>query len=414
MFQTIPARLRARTGLAAAAMVVVCVDELVDGTRGAALPLIRHDLGLSYTQVGLLFSVPLLLGSVIELPMGLLAGYGDRRRRAALAGGVAVVGSLVLAAAAQGFPMLLAGMVAFFPAAGAFVSLTEADLMDANPARREQYMAAWTLAGSLGAVGGPGVLVAVLAAGGGWRAAFVALAAAAGLAWVLLLRWGAPSPLSPTVRARRSSRRDLLDALRSGEVWRWLVLLQVADLLLDVLTGFVALYFVDVVHMAPIWGTAAIGVRLAAGVAADAALVPVLGRVDSRRVLCVGALVAAVAYPLFLAAPRPGLKLVVLAVLSAATAPWYPVLQAQLYRALDDHSAVAVTLNSAASLAGGLAPLVVGLAAERFGLGAALAGLVVVSPLVLAGVLAAGGNRPLRPRCRARVRAPSSERGPFG
>jgi MFS transporter, FSR family, fosmidomycin resistance protein len=400
-----PARRRARTGLAAAAMVVVFVDELVDGTRGAALPLIRHDLGLSYAQVGLLFSVPLLLGSVIELPMGLLAGYGDRRRRAALAGGVAVVGSMVLAASARGFPVLLAAMVAFFPAAGAFVSLTEADLMDANPARREQYMAAWTLAGSLGAVGGPGVLLAALVIGGGWRGAFVVLAAAASLAWVLLLRWGAPATPSPTGSARRSSRRDLVDALRARQVVRWLILLQVADLLLDVLTGFVALYFVDVVHTAPSWGVAAIAVRLAAGVVSEAALVPVLGRVDSRRVVVAGAMLAVVAYPAFLVAPGPGLKIVVLGVLSAATAPWYPVLQAQLYRALDDHSAVAVTLSSAASLAGGVAPLVVGLAAERFGLGAALAGLVVVAPVVLAGV---------RPRSGARRRAPSSGRGRCG
>jgi len=33
-------------------------DELVDGVKGAALPFIRHDLGLSYGQVGLLASLP--------------------------------------------------------------------------------------------------------------------------------------------------------------------------------------------------------------------------------------------------------------------------------------------------------------------------------------------------------------------
>jgi hypothetical protein len=59
-------------------------DELVDGAKGAALPLIRHDLGLSYTQIGLLASVPLLAGGLLELPPGLLAGHGRRRRLAAL------------------------------------------------------------------------------------------------------------------------------------------------------------------------------------------------------------------------------------------------------------------------------------------------------------------------------------------
>jgi cyanate permease len=60
----------------------------VDGAKGAALPLIRHDLGLSYEQVGLLASVPLLVGGFLELPMGVLAGQGRRRRLVILGGGV--------------------------------------------------------------------------------------------------------------------------------------------------------------------------------------------------------------------------------------------------------------------------------------------------------------------------------------
>src|SRR5262249_41279516 len=71
------------------------------------------------------------------------------------------------------------------------------------------------------------------------------------------------------------------------------------------------------------------------------------------------------------------------AALSAATAPWYPVVQARLYGSLPERSSVAVTLSSAAGLAGGLGPLAVGLAAQEFGLSWALAGLVVVPVAVL-------------------------------
>jgi FSR family fosmidomycin resistance protein-like MFS transporter len=70
-------------------------------------------------------------------------------------------------------------------------------------------------------------------------------------------------------------------------------------------------------------------------------------------------------------------------VLSAATAPWYPLLQARLYGSLPGRSSVAVTLSSAAGLAGGLGPLAVGFAAERFGLSWALGALVVVPVVVL-------------------------------
>ena len=132
----------------AAALAVELVDELVDGTKSAALPLIRHGLGLSYAQVGLLASVPLLLGSLLELPLGVMAGQGRRRRLAVLAGGAVFILTLAAAAAARSFAGLLAAFVVFFPASGAFVSLTQSGLMDADPGRREQHMARWELAGS--------------------------------------------------------------------------------------------------------------------------------------------------------------------------------------------------------------------------------------------------------------------------
>ena len=90
----------------------------------------------------------------------------------------------------------------------------------------------------------------------------------------------------------------------------------------------------------------------------------VLERVADVTVLRVSAVAAALAYPGFLLAPGPAAKLAILAVLSAATAPWYPLLQARLYGSLPGRSPVAVTLSSAAGLAGGLGPLAVGLIAE--------------------------------------------------
>src|SRR6185503_13329931 len=130
-------------------------DELVDGAKGAALPLIRHDLGLSYGQVGLLASVPLLVGGFLELPMGVLAGQGRRRRLVILGGGIVFVFTLLAVASARSFAVLLAAFVAFYPASGAFVSLTQAEIMDAWPDRQAQLMARWDLAGAA-AAGRPG------------------------------------------------------------------------------------------------------------------------------------------------------------------------------------------------------------------------------------------------------------------
>jgi MFS transporter, FSR family, fosmidomycin resistance protein len=384
----------------AAALAVAAVDELVDGTKSAALPLIRQDLHLSYGQIGLLASVPLLLGSVLELPLGVLAGHGRARRAAVAGGGIVFILALVAVATARSFAGLLVAFVAFFPASGAFVSLTQSGLMDADPPRQEQHMARWELAASAGSVGGPILLAAVLAAGGGWRAAYLALAGCAGAAWLAILRQR-PAPRAPDTRtpprqtsgpggdavaARRGAARRVAGGLREPGVLRWLLLIQACDLLLDILTGFLGLYLVDVVHATKEQAALGVAIRLGAWLAGDVLVIRVLERVNGLSVLRVSVAAAAVLYPAFLLAPGLWPKLVLLVGLTVVTAPWYPVLQAQLYRSLPGQSGVAVSLSSAAGLLGGVAPLVVGFLAERFGLCWALTSLAVALPCLFAGL----------------------------
>ena len=395
-----------RSGLLVA-LSVEFVDELVDGTKGAALPLIRAGLGLSYGQIGLLAAVPLIAGGLLELPFGLLAGDGSRRWRVVLGGGAVFTASLLVAAAARSFITLLIAFVIFFPASGAFVSLTQSTLMDADPGRRAQHMARWNLAGSVGAVAGPLLLAAVATAGGGWRAAYLLLAGAAAAACLGVARFGPlpagqpgpaeekqgpakrDQPASPAARAEpvpdieEATFRQAVSALRRGDVRRWLLLLEVADLLLDVLGGFLALYLVAVAHATPAEAALGVAVRLAAGLAGDVLVIRLLERFGSLGILRAGAAAAAVLYPVFLVAPGLGPKLAVLAALSVATAPWYPVIQAELYRSLPGRSGVAVSLSSAAGLLGGLGPLAVGLLAQRFGLAWAVTSLAIAPAVVL-------------------------------
>lgn len=389
------ARLKSRTrlvrpGMVAllAALAVEYVDELVDGTKSAAMPLIRHDLGLSYVQVGLLAAVPLFAGSLLELPFGVISGTGTRRRRFILGGGLVFIAAVLGAGLATTFAWLLAALVIFFPASGVFVSLTQSALMDAAPERQAQHMARWTLAGSLGAVAGPLLVSAVLAVGGTWRAALIVVAAGSALAWLAVgatSRGGVASsddatgdePGWPGWRAAAQI------AWKSGAL-RWLVLLEVADLLLDVLTAFLALYLIAATHASPAVSALGVAVRLGAGLAGDVILIHLLERRDSRRVLRASVWLIMVLLPGFLLVPGLGLKLAALAALTIATAPWYPVLKAELFGSLPGRSGLAVSLASASDLVGGLGPLAVGLLAERFGLDWAMASLCAVPVAMLA------------------------------
>jgi MFS transporter, FSR family, fosmidomycin resistance protein len=345
--------------------------------------------------------------------MGVLAGQGRRRRLVILGGGILFLLSLLAVASARSFAVLLAAFVAFYPASGAFVSLTQAEIMDAWPDRQAQVMVRWDLAGAIGAVAGPLLLTAVLAVegggevGGSWRASYLVLAGIGALVWLgALLRGqpGADGRAEPEADGHRAEAgadghraeagdaaqqtwtaraREAGAALRGWGTVRWLVLIEVADLLVDVFTGFLALYLVDVAHLTPAVAALAIAVRLGAALAGDAALIVILERVGDLTVLRASAAAAALLYPAFLLVPGVVPKLAVLAALSAATAPWYPLLQARLYGSLPGRSSVAVTLSSAAGLAGGLGPLAVGLLAQGFGLSWALAGLALVPVAVL-------------------------------
>jgi FSR family fosmidomycin resistance protein-like MFS transporter len=327
--------------------------------------------------------------------------------------------SLAAAAAARSATVLLVAFVAFFPASGAFVSLTQAALMDGAPGRQQQRMAAWNLAGSAGAVGGPLLLAGVLAAGGSWRSAYLLLAAAAGAALAVAAlaapsrqpalfepesaagaeRGGAggsarrESDADPDSEGasdgnggRRRMVREALSSLRQRDVARWAVLLEISDLLLDVLTGYIGIYLVDVVGASPAQAAVGLAVRLGAGLAGDALFVVISRRVSGPAALRVSAIAACALYPAFLLVGWLPAKLAILAALSMATACWYPVIQAGLYTSLPGRSGIAVFLSSAAGLLGAAGPLAVGFIAQQAGLTWALAVLAAAPAAVLAAL----------------------------
>lgn len=301
------------------------------------------------------------------------------------AGGIAFALGLLLAALGGAFLPLLLALMLLNPASGAFVELSQATLMDLDPTRRDINMARWTLAGSIGAVAGPVVLAGAGMAGFGWRAVLAALAAFS--AALVVATWHVPVPGAadrslPSARAFVAAARDAIHALRRPGVGRWLVLLQLADLLIEVLAGFLALYFVDVVGAGGAGATVAVVVWLGAGLVGDALSIPLLARVDGARWLRASAWVSLLVLAAFLLAPGAPAKLVLLALLALLRSGWYPALKARLYAALPERSAMVMALGSVASILGGLLPLTLALAAEAFGLGAAL-WLVAAAPVAL-------------------------------
>jgi FSR family fosmidomycin resistance protein-like MFS transporter len=169
----------------------------------------------------------------------------------------------------------------------------------------------------------------------------------------------------------RPRLRVALRAVVRREVLRWLLLLELSDLLLDVFLGFLALYLVDDVGASRATGGFAVAVWSGAGLAGAAAVIPLLERVDGLRYLRASAVVAGTLLAAFLLVPGIGPKLVCVAGIAVVNAGWYPVLQARLYGALAGNSGLVLTAGALFPL-NAVLPLGIAALAERFGLTVAL------------------------------------------
>lgn len=367
-------------------LAIEFVDEFTFGLREAAWPQIRDDLALSYFQIGLIFAVPGFASAVLEIGVGVLADIGHRRKLI-LAGGTLFGASLLVTAALPYFAVLLVTTVVLYPASGAFVALSQASLMDREPDRREQNMARWVFAGSIGVVAGSLAVAGGSVIGVDWRVLFAVAGVLSLLVTVAAARARLPEPKgvraeSEASRSFRAALSELGSAVRRKRVLRWLALLEISEMMYAVLIGFLALYFVDVVGASTAQAALAVTVWTVAGLAGDFAVIPLLERIRGTSYLRFSSALTVFAFVGFLVAPGIGLKLVLLGALGFLNAGWYSVLQANLYSELPGKSGSVVSITAAASIVSSMVPLALGAVAGVIGLQSAM-WLLLASPIAL-------------------------------
>ncbi len=366
-------------------LLIEFLDELVFGVTEAAWPLIRTDLQLNYVQIGLALSLPGIIANLIEPFVGIL---GDvwKRRVLILGGGIFFTLACLLTALSHNYIFLLLSFIIFYPASGAFVTLSQATLMDRDPHRHEHNMARWTFAGSLGVTLGPLLLGGAVLIGFGWRGIFVVLALISALlltgAWRYLPASPVTHPPMPQWPAIRHGLVEAFKALRRGAVLRWLVLLEFSDLMLDVLYGYLALYFVDVVGFSVSRAALAVAVWTGFGLLGDFLIIPLLEKVRGLNYLRLSVWVELVLFPAFLLIPNPWVKLVIAGLMGLFNAGWYAILQGNLYSAMPGQSGTVMAVGNVVGLFGKLIPFGIGVVAQALGLGPAM-WLLLAGPLAL-------------------------------
>jgi FSR family fosmidomycin resistance protein-like MFS transporter len=366
-------------------LLIEFLDELVFGVGEAAWPLIRNDLGLSYFQIGLALSLPGVLGNIIE-PFLFILGDVWKRRSIILLGGIFFIISLLLTGISGTFYLLFFSLILFNPASGAFVSLSQASLMDADPTRHEQNMARWVFAGSLGVIFGPLLLGGLAFIDWGWRPAYWILASLS--TWILFVTFRRlPRSQSnpndfPSPRAYFGSLITALAALKNRTVLRWLILLECSDLMLDILHGFLALYLVDVMNLPAANAAFILSIYTGVGLIGDFLLIPLLEHVKGLDYLRISVILECILLPLFLLSSSLWLKLTLLALIGLFVVGWYAILKANLFSSMQGQSGTAQALGSISGIIGKLIPLGIGLVAQAYGLQTAM-WLLLAGPIAL-------------------------------
>lgn len=359
------------------------LDELIYGLYGATLPLVKSDLALTYVQIGLLSTVPGLVSIVVEPFIGAL---GDTRfRRALVRGGIlATTFGLALVAFGQTYAMLLVAFCILYVASGAYVNLAQATLMDLNPARTEQTMARWTLLGGIGVAIAPILVTLAFGFGFGWRELYLAFAGAAG-AYVGLV-WRIAFNTHDGAEAERVEPRTLLRdffaAFRNSLLVRFVVLTELADLMLDKLYEVTGLYFFDVVGVDIAQAALASAVFTIVGLAGNVVLIPLLDRVNGIRVVRLSSILVIALYVAFLLVPFVWAKYVLIALVSFTTAGWFAILRGRTFAALPGQSGMVVAVTAFANLSVLLTPTIMGAIADAFGLQSAM-WLLLIGPAAL-------------------------------
>lgn len=366
-------------------------DELVFSFQGAALPGMRDDLALSYEQVGLLFAIPALVSTVLE-PLIMLLGDTRLRKPLILSGGVTFLDALLLTAGSTSFAGILLAFAISYPASGAFVTLSQATLMDVNPGRETRAMALWTLAGSLASFGGPLIIAVGFAFGLGWRWAYL-MAALLAFSLIWLVKHQSWTGVKRVVEAGFHDRnviksliasgREAFILLRSGTVLRWLVLLELSDLMLDIFLGFVPLYLADVVGLENQQISLVLSALMVINLGEDVLLIPLLKRIHPRNIVRISAIVALVVYGFWLAVTWPVARIVLLLIVRFSTFGWYQILQGEAYAAAHGRSGTVNAIGTMTGLFGAALTWLVGWVASLAGLPTAM-WLLMLGPLSLA------------------------------
>lgn len=367
------------------------LDELVSGLPVVAMPLLRDDLALSYTQVGLIFTVGQIVGLVFDPLMNLMSDRANKRWLVLLG----MLGSALgygLIAVAPHFAALLIAFSLISIAGTTSLDMAQATLIDGDLAAAARTMTRWTIAGGIGDLMTPLLIAGALGLGFGWRPLF----------WVAVLLWlGMATVVWPQRFPEASHAHDESDqpapgplaSLREGlanpRLLRWAGITTVTSMLDEIFLGFAALYLTDVVGLQVAVASLLLGGQTIGGLIGLFALDRVLGRIRRERLLLGASLITLTSAVVLLTVRWLPATALALFAIGVSASCWYPLAAAAAYETLPGRSGTVRAVKSLGAPFEIVLPLVVGAVAQRWSVTAGL-GVLCLAPVFVLLLLPKG------------------------
>ena len=329
--------------------------------------------------------------SALVLDAPLLALTARWPRRELISGSMAVVGlTCAVAAAAPSYAALLVALSFYGLALGMATGTSQAALMDMAGGQRERMISRWSLLGAIGDVGAPLLVGGLALVGAGWRVAMALLAVLA-VAHAALISRGPPfRAASDEDEENGAGNGARAGSLRAAILWCCAGVL--CALLDEILVAFGALRL-DQLGATPFQRGLVLVAWVVGQIAGLAASEWVWSRIHPLRLMMLCSAGCAAAYAAWLGVswlPGSALLLLLSGFFGSAL---FPVVTAQAYAALPGRSTTVSAIAAVTAVGELLMPVLIGLAADHWGLRTALA-LLLLEPvglgIVAAAVLARG------------------------
>jgi predicted MFS family arabinose efflux permease len=342
---------------------------------------IRHDLDLTYSQIGLLL-VLLPAGGLVGGAFAVAADRVSRRAQAALGALGCAVGFAAFAVGQQLW-VLAAGSFLVGMSSDAIVSACEVALVDLAGDDLVAVLAPGTVGAGVGDVLGPALLAATAVLGWSWRIPF-AIGAAVFVVYAMVLA-AQPIPPPRPDRPDTAVHEDIWACLRDKRVW-WLALVSLLfDTLDEPLLGF-AIAFLEEDRGQSHGLALVVGGSVVVGGIVGASALTVRRRPPTTSLATLSAVMAGSVLGIVIA-PAVPLQLVAGLAAGIASAVFWTRVQAAMLGLRPGQAGTTAAVVGYLAMPSALVPLLAAALADRYGLGAALACYVVIA-LVLTAVAA--------------------------